>query len=133
MKIIPLHSINLVMKSKFATFIYTGILNTIFGYSIFSLFIYLNIKYPFALLFSTITGIAFNYKTFGRFVFKEKKGNLVFIKFIFSYFFLYLLNVTLLNILTLTFNAYTSQIICLFPMAIISWVIFRFFVFKTNS
>ena len=126
-------TIEVMLTSKFARFLLTGGLNTLFGYSVFALFIYLNVSYSLSLLFSTLAGIVFNYNSFGYFVFSGSKGRNVFYKFVLSYFLLYVINLSILNILTEVTNAYLSQVICLFPMAMISWFVFKSWVFNRKE
>jgi len=49
-----------------ARFIGVGLLNTVVGYAIYGLFIFLKMPYLVALLMATIMGVIFNYFSIGR-------------------------------------------------------------------
>ncbi len=125
---------NLFVFSKkykqFIRFIIVGVLNTIFGYSLFTLFIYLSFSYPVAVLFSTILGVLFNYKTIGKIVFSSSENK--FVPFISVYIFLYALNVFFLWLFTIfgMTNMYIAGAILLAPLALISYFLNKNFVFN---
>ena len=50
-------------------------MNTLFGYSIFSILVFFKIHYSLALLIATILGVIFNFKTVGIIVFKDGKNS----------------------------------------------------------
>jgi len=115
---------------KFFRFIIVGIINTIFGYSLFALLIYLKFHYSIAVLISTIIGVLFNFKTTGRIVFKNDKNHLLF-KFILVYVFTYFLNIGLIKLLTYTkLSMYLIGAICIVPMSVISFLLNKVFVFR---
>ena len=51
-------------KKQFFSFLIIGGLNTLFGYGIFTFFIFINFHYTVAMMFSTIIGIIFNFTKF---------------------------------------------------------------------
>lgn len=121
------------MKKKFTKYMFVGILNTMFGYSLFALFIYLGIHYAFSVLLSTAIGIIFNFKTIGTIVFKNKNNSLI-TKFIMVYMFTYCLNIALLRILKeLDINMYLSGVLLLVPIALISFLLHNLFVFREKT
>ncbi|MFN5967546.1 MAG: GtrA family protein, partial [Pseudanabaena sp.] len=67
-----------IKKSRFIKFLFVGIINTIFGYSVFAILIILRLDYQYALLIATICGVMFNFKTIGTLVFKTKNNELIF-------------------------------------------------------
>ena len=115
-------------------FILTGIINTIFGYSVYAGLIFIKIPYFFALLIATIFGVIFNYFSFGKLVFSQKSNWWVFIKFITAYTIIYLNNVLLLRLLTLEFsmNPYLGQAICVPISVVLSWIIMNIWVYKKD-
>ena len=118
------------LDNNFVRFILVGILNTIIGYGLFVLFIYLGLHYSLAVLLSTILGVLFNYKSIGSLVFSSKTKSLH--RFVAVYLFIYCLNVSgLWIILTYTGieNIYLSGAILLAPMAVVSFVLNKKFVF----
>ena len=50
-------------------FLGVGVLNTVFGYSVYAALIFAGLSYLIALFLSTIAGVVFNYFSFGRIVF----------------------------------------------------------------
>lgn len=69
-------------------FLFTGIMNTFFGYLLLAIFLALNLHYALAGLLSTVIGVLFNFKSYGHIVFKNKDNKLIF-KFISGYCFTY--------------------------------------------
>jgi len=118
-------------NSKFIKFILVGILNTAFGYSLFALFIFLNIHYSLAVFLSTVLGVLFNFKTIGKLVFDSHDNSLIF-RFIAVYVLLYLINISCLWFFKISGfeNMYINGFVLLVPLALISFVLNKKFVFK---
>lgn len=115
---------------KFIRFLFVGLLNTLFGYTFFSLLIFLKLDYRLALFIATVFGVLFNFKTIGVFVFK-KKNNKCIIRFVIVYSLTYLLNIFCLQITNyLGISLLVSQAFLLLPLAIISYFLNKKFVFK---
>jgi len=81
----------------FVRFAVVGAINTVFGIGTFALLRYFGVHYAFASLLSQILGILFNFKTTGRFVFKNRDKSL-FYRFLAVYAFTYIMNVGFLKI-----------------------------------
>lgn len=115
----------------FCKFLVTGAINTLFGYCIFALFIFLNFHYTLATLLATILGIFFNFKTTGIIVFKNRKNKLFF-KFILVYGFMYLVTIVQLSFLKSIHmdNMYINYAIAILPNAMLSYFIMKKVVFK---
>jgi len=119
-----------VLKKQILNFILIGIVNTIFGYALYALFIYLGLNYILSVLFSTILGILFNFKTIGKFVFSSNNNKLI-IKFFFVYVIVFLINILAITYLKeLGLNDYISGFIALIPASVISFVLNKYLVFK---
>ena len=120
-----------MLNNKFIRFILVGITNTIFGHSLFALFIFLNVHYSLAVLLSTILGVLFNFKTIGKIVFKSSDNSLIY-RFICVYIILYLINISFLWFFKTTGfeNMYLNGFILLIPLALISFVLNKKYVFK---
>ncbi len=119
-----------MIKQQFIRFIFIGIMNTTFGYGIYAFFIFLGFDYKIAVLMGTILGVLFNFQTIGRFVFKKYDYKLFF-KFLLVYVVTYFLNILFIFILkSFDLNDYISGFIALFPLAIISFLMNKFFVYK---
>lgn len=116
--------------NRFVKFLLVGVLNTLFGYAMFALFIYLGFHYTIASLFSTILGIMFNFQTIGKMVFGNKRQQLLF-KFTGVYAVIYGLNVLGLHLFELrNINNYIAAAILAFPLAILSYMLNKNMVFK---
>jgi putative flippase GtrA len=117
-------------KRIYIKFILVGILNTIVGYSAFSFFIFIGLHYTLAVFFSTIFGVLFNFKTIGKFVFSSNDNSLLF-RFVLVYIVVYGLNT--LGLWSLQINGFTNMYIngaiLILPLAIISFVLNKHFVF----
>ena len=121
-----------LLDKKFRKFLLVGVVNTIFGYSLYALFLSLGFHYNIAVLFSTILGILFNFKTIGKFVF-NKSSNQFFLKFVSSYVIIYFLNITLLSIFDyFGFNMYLAGLIAIICLAFVSFYLNKKFVFNHN-
>ncbi len=115
---------------RFFRFLLVGGINSLFGYGVYALFVFLGFDYKIAALIGTILGVLFNFLTTGRIVF-ESTNNLLIFKFIGVYVITYFLNIGLIKIfLLLGLNAFASGAVSLVPMAIISFVLNKIFVFK---
>ena len=119
-----------MIRNRFIKFLLVGILNTIFGYSIFAFFIFLKFHYTVATLFATVLGIVFNFKTIGNLVFKNNEKALIF-RFTGVYIVIYLINITLLRVLKFfALNIYIAGAVLLLPLALLSFVMNQKYVFK---
>lgn len=118
---------------KFIKFLFVGGLNTAFGYGVFALLLFLKLHYSLALLLSTVVGILFNFKTTGIIVFKNHDNSLLF-RFFAAYAIVYVLNVWGLKLFDLIhFNMYWAGFILLFPMAVVSFILMKKFVFVSKK
>ena len=121
-----------MLKHDFIRFILVGILNTIFGYSIYALFVFIGFNFVVASFFATILGILFNFQTIGRLVFQAHNNRLIF-RFFAIYGIVFLLGVIFIWLLKLIgFNNYTAGLIALFPNAIISYLLNKFYVYRRD-
>lgn len=118
------------IDKKFIRFLFVGVLNTLFGYSIYALFIFIGLHYSLAVFFSTILGILFNFKTIGILVFKNNDNSLIF-RFFGVYAINYILNVSALTLLKFSGsdNMYINGLIVVFPLALLSFILNKKFVF----
>lgn len=130
-KTAPLFKFAEAAKTK-VKFLSVGLLNTVVGYSLFAVLIFLNVPYLAALLVATVAGVTFNYFSIGQLVFRSKGGLAVFGKFVASYGVVYLTNsaglVILVNFLHLV--PYLGQAICVPPSIVMSWVLMNNWVYK---
>jgi len=119
------------LNKEFVRFIIVGIINTIFYYALFSSLIYLNLDYKLAVLIATIIGVFFSFFNFGKYVFKNQNKKLI-IRFIFNYILIYFFNIYIIGVMNnmLFFNFYIAGFVALFPSAILTYMLNKYFVFN---
>jgi putative flippase GtrA len=117
------------IDEKFLKFIFVGLLNTAFSYVLYAFFLMIGLVANMALFFQYIFGVLWNFKTTGSLVFKNNDNRLL-LKFVLSYVFTFLLNSVFLNFLIKYINEYLAQAILIFPIALTSFLILKFWVFK---
>lgn len=119
-----------VKKNRFYLFILVGILNTVFGYSIFVLLIFLGLHYTLAAFLATCIGVLFNFKTTGKIVFKNSNSRLIF-RFVLVYVVQYCVSISLIKIcLLFGLNTYVAGAVSTFFCAILSYLLSKNFVFE---
>ncbi|MBR5303602.1 MAG: GtrA family protein [Candidatus Gastranaerophilales bacterium] len=119
------------IDEKFFKFLFVGFLNTVFSYFLYALFITIGLIPNIALLLQYIFGVLWNFKTTGTIVFQNKDNKLIF-KFIASYIFTFIINSILLKVLIKHINEYLAQAILILPIAFLSFIILKYWVFKTK-
>lgn len=119
------------LDSQFIRFVIVGILNTIFGYSVYCMMLWIGMSYWWATLIANVLGVMFNFKTTGVLVFKNH-NNRLFFRFALCYVLAYFLNVGIIALFThfTTINQYISGFIAtiitaLFSFCFQKWVVFR--------
>ena len=123
--------INLLNEYKFFKFLLVGTINTIFGYTVFALLIFVGFHYTLSALLSTVAGVFFNFKTTGLFVF-ESRNNLLIFRFFMVYGIIYVLNIIILKIFnSYEINMYLAGAVPLFPLAILAYLLNKHFVFNS--
>lgn len=121
------------LNSKFIRFIIAGVINTLFGWLIYSFFILLNIEPWIALIISTITGIVFNFLTIGGYAFKILKVSKL-PRFILSYILIYVINIFLIRLLTIYISDLILLQLLLTPfLALLSYFLLSKKVFVENK
>lgn len=116
--------------NQFFKFMLVGVFNTLFGYAVFSILIYIGLHYTLAVFIGTIIGVIFNFKTTGKLVFNSHDNALIW-KFFGVYGIIYLLNVVGLYFLEkISVDIYTAGAILIVPMALVSFWLNKRFVFK---
>jgi len=121
------------IKNSFCRFVIVGLLNSIFGFVVFTIFALTSLSTWKVLLISNLIGILFNFFTIGNFVFNEAKISQV-PKFLISYLAIYLTYLGLITYLEPIFgNRIIAMGIIVVPIAILTYLIQRFFVYKYKS
>ena len=132
MKNLLINNIHLI-NNKFIRFLVVGGINTIFGYFIFALLLYVGLHYSIAAMGATVLGVLFNFKTTGRLVFNSHDNRLI-LKFISVYVVLYVINVFVLKIFkSYEMNLYLAGALMLLPMALLGFFLNKTLVFKVQE
>ena len=114
---------------KFIKYLLVGVVNTVFGYSVFALLIFINLHYALASLLATIASVLFNFKTTSVIVFNTHDNSLI-KKFIAVYTFTFFVNLGGLKIFSLYgVNMYFAGFILLIICAPISFILNNQFVY----
>lgn len=117
---------------KVMRFLAAGVLNTVFGYSVFAALLFFGVPYLAALFVATVAGVVFNYFSFGRMVFDGHGNWSVFGRFVAAYLVIYAVNAALLGILKTYFllSPYVGQVICIPLGVLLSWLLMNYWVYK---
>lgn len=121
-------------ERKFVKYLFVGFMNTVFSYVIYAICVTILSRPTLSLAVSYVIGILFNFHTTGRIVFKNKNNTLIF-KFFLSYLTTFFINRYFLDMLVSTFHVdkYLSQAILVFPIAMISFMLLKHFVFVESK
>lgn len=114
---------------QFGRFIAVGILNTAFGFGVYSTLIFIGLHYAVASLLGTILGVLFNFFTTGRIVFRNSDNSRLLLFFM-VYGIVYGFNIAGLTLLdSLHVNLYLAGLVMVPPAAILAYILNRRFVF----
>ena len=110
-----------------------GAINTAFGYSLYSVIIFLGVNLFIAQLISHCTGVVFNYFMFKKHVFKGTQPNIV--RYIGAYIVNYFIGLGALYIVSRFFHSpYIAGFIALLIISTINFFVLRYLVFlKTDG
>ena len=119
-----------LIQNQFLRFLVVGGINTLFGYSVYALFLFLGVHYSLAAVLATIMGVLFNFKTTGRIVFNNRNNWLLF-KFIGVYAVTCLVNILALKIFNYYHvDLYLAGFLLLLPSALLAFFLNKQFVFS---
>jgi putative flippase GtrA len=91
-----------------------GALNTLFGYSLYALLLWIGLPLEYALLLCSVIGVLFNFVTYGKLAFGRKPTRQSLPRFIAAYVVFYFLNLYLARALIgLGFTAYVALLFLL--------------------
>lgn len=125
-----LNLIKRLLNHSFIRFLLVGGLNTVFGYLMFAFFAYLTDNATLSVILSNMVGVLFNFKTYGTLVFKSNDNGRIY-RFVGAY--LFLITLQILSLKTLGHfgitNSYAAGGIIALPMAALSFLLMRKFVF----
>jgi putative flippase GtrA len=109
-----------------------GIVNTVVGYGLFSLFVWLGLNIYVAQIISHVLGMMFNYFTYSRHAFAGHQARKM--RFILSYAGNYLLGLAVLALVArLITSPYVAGFISLVIVSLINYFMLKRFVFRTRT
>ena len=109
-----------------------GVINTVFGFGLYSLLVFLGLNLFVAQLVSVICGTAFNYFTYSRHVFTGERRSPV--AFVGAYAFNYMLGLGLLALVhSIVKNPYAAGFLVLLIGTAINYFILKRFVFRPHE
>ena len=118
-----------MLKQQFLRFLLVGLLNTVFGYSLFAFLTWLGLTYPVAIGLATLGGVAFNFQSTGRLVFSGAPWSRMG-RFTGVYAVIYGLNVAgVALLLEAGLNVYAANALVILPLALVAYVLQQKFVF----
>ncbi|MFM8332411.1 MAG: GtrA family protein [Candidatus Methylumidiphilus sp.] len=118
---------------QFIRFGIVGIANTGFSYSIYVGFLMIGLPYPVANFFALVLGILFSFCTQSTLVFRKRDKRL-FLRFLLSWVIIYICNILFIKVMLRSgFDVYYSGAIAILPIAVFSYILQRFFVFRTRA
>ena len=122
-----------ISDTLFLRFLIIGGLNTVFGYLIFCFFTFITKNAYTSIVLSTISGVLFNFKTYGNLVFNSKDNSRI-VRFFAAYGFVIAAQMVFLKWLNSMgiLNPYVAVAIMVLPMAGLSFILMRKFVFHAS-
>ena len=122
------------LDRKLILFFLVAGLNTLFGYGLFAVLIFIGLPYVLATLLAHILGVLFNFKTYGVLVFKSKDNSRIF-RFVGVYVLTYIINISLMFLFRKLWglNDYEIGAILAIPMGLLGFVLNKRFVFNTTK
>jgi len=121
-----------MLNSQLLRFMLVGGLNTVVGYALFAVFVWIGLPYPAAIGLATVLGVTFNFQSTGRLVFGGARLSQLG-RFVAVYGFVYLLNVgSVALLLRAGLNVYVANAVVLVPLALLAFVLQRRFVFSAS-
>lgn len=111
-------------------FVLVGILNTVFGYCCYALFIFLGLTLPWASLLALLTGILWSFFTQGKIVFQHTSIS-SFVRFVCYWAVIYFVNLEIIiRLMRWNMNEYTAGALATIPVTIISFFSLKYIVFR---
>ena len=109
-----------------------GIVNTLFGYGLFALFVKLGLNMYLAQICAHVLGAAFNYYSYSRHVFHDAEASKL--RFILSYAFNYLLGLASLAAASLVIHSpYIAGIVSIIFISLVNYLVLKNLVFSQRA
>lgn len=120
-------------NSRIVNYLFVGICNTLFGYLLYALFIFIGLSFYIAAALSTIFGIFFNFKTISKYVFNSDNKKLFF-RFLIVYIVGYLLGLSFIKLFSeMGFNYYISGFLAIVINAFITFILLNTMVYSKKK
>ena len=119
------------IKNKFIRFLFVGGLNTVFGYSVYCLMIFLGLSYVLATFIQQVIGVMFNFITTGKLVFENSNKRLL-LKFVICYVLTYFVNIGINKWIqiSLGINEYMAGAGAIIISSLVSFFLLSYYVYK---
>ena len=129
----PISLLHKGLDYQFVRFVLVGILNTGFAYLVYAVLLFVGLHYSFASLGTILLGILFSFRTQGRFVFNNTDLRRIG-RFVLAWALIYFMAIGVIHqLVTLGINAYLAGALSLPLTTLASYLVQRFFVFRTAS
>lgn len=116
---------------QFIKFLLVGLLNTVFGYGVYALFLWLGFHYSVASALAIALGVLFNFQTIRTLVFQAEPSRGRLLKFSAVYAVVYLLQISGIAALNRAgFGDYSAGAILVLPLAGVAFLLNQKLVFK---
>lgn len=123
----------MIFSLQFFRFLAVGAFNALFGYSVFAILTLIGNAPMLALILTYVIGVVFNYFTTRRFVFNQSKRTSL-LRFVIAYIVIYIFNISLYRLIEIVgASPLVTQALCLPVIAIFSFLLFKFQVFRNPS
>lgn len=120
-------------SNRFFRFLVVGGVNTAFGYGAFLLLLQLPMPLWLVVLAANVLAVLFNFQTTGKLVFENRDRRLIY-RFVAAYTVMYFINLgSLKALIALGLPVIPASALLLLPMAVVSFLINRTFVFRESA
>lgn len=117
-------------RHRWLRFLLVGGLNTAFGYAVYALLLFLGLNYALANLLALSLGLVFSFRTHSGVVFGQHDRRR-FLRYLLSWGAIYLFNIGIIALLLQRgLSAYAAGIVTIVPVAALSYLAQRHFVFR---
>ena len=108
-------------------FLAVGAVNTLFAVGVYWLMLYVGLRYQWAAALSLVFGIVFSFNSHRSLVFKARGG---FVRYVFIWFFIYVVNITLISFIREYVGDYIAGIVLMPVNVLLAFVLMKRFVFR---
>jgi putative flippase GtrA len=117
-------------RSRIVRFLMVGALGTAFSYGVYAALFFAGLNYAVSNFAALVAGILFSFKMQGTFVFDNPDNRLIW-RFVICWLAIYAANVLFIReMLASGWSAYVAGALAVPPIAVLSYVTQRFFVFR---